>query len=162
MTSAQQRVYELRAMLPPGMRERVEAVHAELNPGWINWTERGKTAQGRSIPVAEREAPPDIHRPSVARLREIGRITQERGKVAPVVPVPANPDPISEMTCGEREYGQADCLHCKKQFTKTGPSHHACSPECRKQIRNAYQRNYMKTLSPEKRAAARGKRKRAK
>ena len=134
-------------------------MHAELNPTWRNWTERGcYTAPGSSLAVTDREAPPDINRPSVERLRAIGRITQERGKVAPVVPV--NPDPIAEMTCGEKNWGQAQCLHCKGTFTKTGPSHHACSPACRKQIRNAYQRAYMKTLTPEQRAKARGKRKR--
>jgi hypothetical protein len=141
-------------MMPPDMRARVDAKHAELNPTWRNWDYYGM-APVRVIHVADREAPPDIHRPSVERLRAIGRITQERGKVAPV-----NPDPIAEMTCGEREYGQAPCLHCKQPFTKTGPSHHACSTACRKQIRNAYQRAYMKTLSPEKREAARGRRKR--
>ena len=137
------------------MRARVDAKHAELNPTWRNW-DRYETGPVRVIHVADREAPPDIHRPSVERLRAIGRITQERGKSAPV-----NPDPIAEMTCGEREYGQAPCLHCKQPFTKTGPSHHACSADCRKQIRNAYQRAYMKTLSPEKRDAARGRRKKA-
>ena len=141
--------------MPADMRARVDAKHAELNPTWRNW-DRYETGPVRVIHVADREAPPDIHRPSVERLRAIGRITQERGKVAPV-----NPDPIAEMTCSEREYGQAPCLHCKQPFTKTGPSHHACSVECRKEIRNAYQRAYMKTLSPEKRDAARGRRKKA-
>ena len=139
----------------PDMRARVDAKHAELNPTWRNW-DRYETGPVRVIHVADREAPPDIHRPSVERLRAIGRITQERGKSAPV-----NPDLIAEMTCGERGYGPADCLNCKKPFTKTGPSHHACSAECRKEIRNAYQRAYMKTLSPEKREAARGRRKKA-
>ena len=142
--------------MPADMRARVDAKHAELSPTWRNW-DRYETGPVRVIHVADREAPPDIHRPSVERLRAIGRITQERGKSAPV-----NPDPIAEMTCGERGYGPANCLNCKQPFTKTGPSHHACSVECRKAIRNAYQRAYMKTLSPEKREAARGRRKKSK
>ena len=154
--NARKRINELRAMMPPDMRARVDAKHAELNPTWRNW-DRYEMAPVRVIHAADREAPPDIHRPSVERLRAIGRITQERGKSAPV-----NPDPIAEMTCGERGYGPANCLNCKQSFTKTGPSHHACSVECRKAIRNAYQRAYMKTLSPEKREAARGRRKKEK
>lgn len=159
MTSAQQRVYGFRARLDEDMQNWVLAMHAKLNPNWVPWLERGcRTQPGRCVPVpaAEVEAPPDILKPAIRRIREIGRITQIKGFSAPV-----NPDPISEMTCGGKQWGNGVCRNCGATFAKSGSTHRDCSPKCRKIMRNAYQREYMKTLSPEKRNEVRGKRKKA-
>lgn len=54
-----------------------------------------------------------------------------------------NRDPISEMTCGERDYGVADCRFCGGTFTRRSATANNCgSAECRHQQRAVIQREH--------------------
>lgn len=54
-----------------------------------------------------------------------------------------NRDPISEMTCGERDYGPGNCKFCGGLFTKTAPRANNCgSAECGRQQRALMQREH--------------------
>lgn len=134
------RINQLRAAMPPDMRERIDAVHAELNQTWRPIEERYCGSQPGRV-LDESEWPAELQAPEgreVRTSRTIGKITGMPGVE------PRNPDPISEMTCGERNFGKGICVNCGGEFQKTGTGHKVCSPKCAREVRAEYARKYRK------------------
>ena len=139
-------------MIPEYMKESVAAWQAEMQ--WPDLDERfsyAGTVRTIPIPAVPVEAPPDIEILGVRRIRAIGRIPTAPGE-------PRKPNEAGDAPPA-KDWGNGVCRNCGATFAKTGSSHQDCTVKCRRESRNAYMRAYIKTLTPEQRAKARGKRK---
>lgn len=113
MTSAQIRIREIAALLPSWVDlDSLREAHNNLNKTWAN---RGAYFnEPVAVEPIERAAPPEL---------------------------PRNPDPISEMTCGEREYKVITCKKCGKKEQATGSRQIQCIA-CKKKATLARQAVY--------------------
>jgi len=109
MTDAQQRVYAMRLRMPPDMRERVDAMHAALNPNWVPWEERGcRTQPGRCVPLemapeAPAEQPKREIRPDYVPQTKtrVGLQTGNRRELTGIAP-----EKVDRNTCPHEKWQQ--------------------------------------------------------
>lgn len=121
-------------------RELIDQAKSEL-AHWPDWETRGQQ------PVA-REVAPEVFAAAILACappekaarptHRIGAITQVRGLSPPV-----KPDPIAELTSGERDYGVGHCEFCKEAFTKRCANAGNCGRQaCRSKQRSHHSTGY--------------------
>lgn len=98
MTSTQQRISQISALLPPWVDlDRLQAAHAELNQHW-------RTRGNYDAPV-EQPTP-----------------------VAPVIVAPIAVCRPASLPAGERDFQRINCLGCGGNFQATGSRQQFCVP----------------------------------